>query len=108
MTAMQLPLSLAQRHNNQQLFSDHYLNVTLSGRPEWELLAHDAHQALARIASIVHASVVSDNEAQTEEDLIRLRSSTRSPAMPSAEAQRRPLAQLVGDRSGRFACKRVR
>jgi hypothetical protein len=25
MTATQLPLSLAQRHNNQQLFSDHYV-----------------------------------------------------------------------------------
>ena len=43
MTATQLPLSLAQRHNNQQLFSDHYLNVTLPARPEWKLLAHDAN-----------------------------------------------------------------
>ena len=44
MTATQLPLSLSQRHNNQQLFSDHYLNVTLPQRPEWKLLAHDAAQ----------------------------------------------------------------
>ena len=71
MTATQLPLSLAQRHNNQQLFSDHYLNVTLPERPEWKLLAHDAGQALAVIAPIVRAYVRSDNEAQTEEDLIR-------------------------------------
>lgn len=35
MPAIQLPLTLAQRHNNQQLFSDHYLNVTLPQRPEW-------------------------------------------------------------------------
>jgi predicted ATPase/class 3 adenylate cyclase/DNA-binding CsgD family transcriptional regulator len=34
MTATQLPLSLDRRHNNQQLFSDHYLNVTLPGIPE--------------------------------------------------------------------------
>jgi hypothetical protein len=35
MPPTQQPLSLAQRHNNQQLFSDHYLNVTLPQRPEW-------------------------------------------------------------------------
>jgi hypothetical protein len=34
MTITQLPLALAQRHNNQQLFSDHYLNVTLPQRAE--------------------------------------------------------------------------
>jgi hypothetical protein len=55
MTATQLPLSLAQRHNNQQLCSDHYLNVTLPQRPEWKLLAHDAAQALAQVAPIVRA-----------------------------------------------------
>jgi hypothetical protein len=71
MTVTQLPLSLAQTHNNQQLFSDHYLNVTLPGRPEWKLLAHDAGQALAQIAPIVRAYVPSDKEAQTEDDLLR-------------------------------------
>ena len=71
MPALQLPLTLAQRHNNQQLFSDHYLNVTLPQRTEWKLLAHDAAQALAVIAPIVRAYVPSDNEAQTEEELIR-------------------------------------
>jgi hypothetical protein len=34
MTATQLPLALVQRHNNQHLFSDHYLNVSLPQRPE--------------------------------------------------------------------------
>ena len=71
MTATLLPLSLAQRHNNQQLFSDHYLNVSLPQRPEWKLFAHDAGQALAQIAPIVRAYMPSDNEAQTEEELIR-------------------------------------
>jgi type I restriction-modification system DNA methylase subunit len=71
MPPIQLPLTLAQRHTNQQLFSDHYLNVTLPQRPEWKLLAHDAAQALAAIAPIVRAYVPSDNEAQTEEELIR-------------------------------------
>ena len=43
----------------------------MPGRPEWKLLTHDAGQALVVIAPIVRASVDSDNEAQTEEDLIR-------------------------------------
>ena len=55
MPPIQLPLTLAQRHTNQQLFSDHYLNVTLPQRPEWKLLAHDAAQALA-VAIIAIAS----------------------------------------------------
>src|SRR3954454_20998755 len=71
MPPIHLPLTLAQRHSNQQLFSDHYLNVTLPQRAEWKLLAHDAAQALAAIAPIVRAYVPSDNEAQTEEELIR-------------------------------------
>jgi hypothetical protein len=41
MTATQLPLSLAQRHRNQQLFSDYYLDAILPTRPEWKLLAED-------------------------------------------------------------------
>jgi len=68
MSAIQLPLTLAQRHNNQQLFSDHYLNVTLPQRPEWKLLAHDARPVLEQIAEIVRAYVPSQNEAQTEDD----------------------------------------
>jgi hypothetical protein len=71
MTATQLPISLDGLHNNQQLFSDHYLNVTLPGHPEWKLLAHDVAQALAVIAPIVRAYVPSDNEAQTEEAQIQ-------------------------------------
>ncbi len=71
MPPTQLPLALAQRHNNQQLFSDHYLNVTLPQRPEWQLLAHDAAAALAAITPIVRAYVPSQNEAQTEDDLIK-------------------------------------
>jgi hypothetical protein len=71
MSAIQLPLTFAQRHNNQQLFSDHYLNVTLPQRPEWQLLAHDARPVLDRIAKIVAAYVPSTNEAQTERDLVR-------------------------------------
>jgi Eco57I restriction-modification methylase len=71
MPPTQLPLALAQRHNNQQLFSDHYLNVTLPQRPEWQLLAHDARPVLEAVGRIVRAYVPSQNEAQTERDLVR-------------------------------------
>lgn len=73
MTISQLPLALAQRHNNQHLFSDHYFTTTLPQRPEWKLLAHDAARALAAFAPIVRAFVAarSQNEAQTEENLIK-------------------------------------
>ena len=37
-SAMQLPL-VARAHNNQQLFSDHYLDVILPRRADWRLLA---------------------------------------------------------------------
>lgn len=101
MTATQLPLSLAQRHNNQQLFSDHYLNITLPARPEWKLLAHDAGQALAAIAPIVRAYVRSDDEAQTEEDLIRPVLRALEYTFISAKRRRATAAsaQLVGERS---------
>lgn len=71
MTATQLPLSFAQRHNNQQLFSDHYLNVTLPQRAEWKLLAGDARDALQRVGAILASFQPSQNEAQTEKDLVR-------------------------------------
>jgi len=71
MPLTQLPLVLAQRHNNQQLFSDHYLNVVLPQRPEWQLLAHDAARALAAITPILRTFQPSQKEAQTEDDLIK-------------------------------------
>jgi type I restriction-modification system DNA methylase subunit len=71
MPPIQLPLTAAQRHNNQHLFSDHYLDSTLPQRPEWKLLIHDARRALNDISTIVSAYVPSDIEAQTEEDLIK-------------------------------------
>lgn len=73
MPPTQLPLTLQQLHTNQQLFSDHYLNVTLPQRPDWQLLAHDAAAALATLAPIVRAFLraPAQNEAQTEDDLIK-------------------------------------
>src|SRR6266487_2106766 len=71
MPPTQLPLALAQRHNNQQLFSDHYLNITLPRHPEWQLLTHDARPVMERIARILEVYLPSANEAQTEKDLVR-------------------------------------
>lgn len=73
MPPIQLPLTLAQPHNNQQLFADHYLNVTLPQRADWQLLQADAAAALAAITPIVTAFLraPAQNEAQTEDDLIK-------------------------------------
>ena len=35
MSLIQLPLALNQRHRNQHLFSDHYLNMTLPATSAW-------------------------------------------------------------------------
>ena len=73
MPPIQLPLTLAQRYNNQQHFSDHELNVTLRQRTDWRLLAHDAGAALAAIAPVVQVflQALAQNEIQTEDDLIK-------------------------------------
>lgn len=70
MTATQLVLPSAP-HHNQQLFSDHYLTHILPTRPDWTRLLPDAQTAKTRIAAIYAAYTPSDNEAQTERDLIR-------------------------------------
>jgi len=88
MAPIQLPLSLAQRHNNQQLFAAITSNVTLPGRPEWKLLVHNAAQVLPQVAPIVRAYVPSDNKIQTEEDLIRSIIRTLSHTFMLCQAQK--------------------
>ncbi len=58
-------------HRNHSLFSDHYLNVTLPGRPDWAALAGDAEGVMAEVSRLLDAYAPSQNEAQTEEDLVR-------------------------------------
>ena len=58
-------------HRNHGLFSDHYLNVTPPGRPDWQALAGEANVVLAEISRVLDAHAPSQNEAQTEEDLVR-------------------------------------
>ncbi len=70
MSAIQPPLAAAP-HRNQQLFSDYYLNTILPQRPEWQLLAADARSVLDRLRAIFATYTPSNNEAQTERDLVR-------------------------------------
>lgn len=68
----QLSLS-AQPHNNQQLFSDHFLNTNLPRMKDWQMLAADPQvKAIkARIAGLLDRFTPSTMEAQTEDDLVK-------------------------------------
>jgi hypothetical protein len=60
-----------QPHRNHGLFSDHYLNATLPGRPDWRELAEKSGATMEAVACVLDAYAPSQNEAQTEEDLVR-------------------------------------
>ena len=60
-----------QPHRNHGLFSDHYLNVTLPGRPDWRTLMEEARPVMEGVSRILSAYTPSTNEAQTEEELVR-------------------------------------
>ncbi len=70
MTAIQLPLA-EQPHNNQQLFSDYYLNHILPQRADWKLLVDEAAPVLRQLRAIWAAYTPSANEAQTEDGFIK-------------------------------------
>jgi hypothetical protein len=70
MSETQLPLQ-SSLHQNQQLFSDYYLNEILPTRSEWMQLILAAQSAMSEIAAIHDRFVPSENEAQTERDLIQ-------------------------------------
>ncbi|PDV97491.1 hypothetical protein A9Q02_18025 [Candidatus Chloroploca asiatica] len=71
MSAAQLSLALAQRHYNRQLFADRYLDVTLPQREDWLALRAEAIPVLAQVRALLAAFTPSNNEAQTEHDLVR-------------------------------------
>lgn len=58
-------------HRDHGLFSDHYLNVTLPERPDWQALAGKASVAMKEVARILAAYTPSTNEAQVVEELVR-------------------------------------
>ncbi len=66
----QLPLA-ATPHRNQQLFSDHYLNVILPKRSDWQHLVDEARSVFADLQHLFAAYTPSDKEAQVEDDFIK-------------------------------------
>ena len=69
---MELPTGPAARpHRNHGLFSDHYLDHTMPGRPDWRELANETRPAMEKIARIFESYAPSQNEAQTEEGLVK-------------------------------------
>ncbi len=58
-------------HNNQQLFSDYYLDHLLPERQDWQELAEEAAPVMRDIAAIFKAFRPGDKEAQTEYRLVR-------------------------------------
>src|SRR3989440_3545273 len=58
-------------HRNQQLFSDHYLNVILPKREDWQILAIEAEPVMRELQRILADYTPSDKEAQLEEDLVK-------------------------------------
>ncbi|NTW02534.1 MAG: N-6 DNA methylase, partial [Oscillochloris sp.] len=71
MSTSQLPLALARRHYNRQLFADRYLDEILPRRGAWLDLVDAAAPVLRRVREIFAAFSPSANEAQTEHDLVR-------------------------------------
>jgi type I restriction-modification system DNA methylase subunit len=65
------PALLPATHRNQHLFSDHYLNSLLPEREEWRALAAEAAPVMQQLQAILAAYVPSENEAQTEEGLVK-------------------------------------
>ena len=69
---VQAPL-IAHPHHNQQLFSDHYLDVILPGpaRPDWNALTIEAEPVLRDLQQIIAGYTPAGKEAQAEDDLIK-------------------------------------
>ena len=58
-------------HNNQHLFSDHYLNVSLPARPDWQALAVEAEPVMAQIVALFKKYRPGGKEAGVEYRLVR-------------------------------------
>jgi len=71
MPPKQLSFGSFAPHNNQQLFSDHYLDAILPQRPEWSTLVDGARPLMDAVRRIFESYTPSANEAQLENDLVR-------------------------------------
>ncbi|MGH3090334.1 MAG: DNA methyltransferase [Rubrobacteraceae bacterium] len=98
-------------HRNHGLFSDHYLDATLPERPGWRELAKRAKPVMEEIAGVLSSYVPSDNEAQTESDLVRpvLRLLGHDfevqPALDTPDGTKRPDYVFYNDRASLDANK---
>ncbi len=63
--------AITATHNNQQVFSDHYLDDILPQRADWLELMAEAAPVRKRLAAIFAGYTPSDKEAQAEHDFIR-------------------------------------
>ena len=68
--AVQLSL-MSYKHRNQQLFSDHYLNIILPQQPEWQMLAIEAKSVLDSLREIFNKYTPSNKEAQVEDEVVK-------------------------------------
>ena len=71
---MTVPAQLALAappYRNQQLFSDYYLSFTLPRQPGWFDLTRHARPVYDQIKAIYRTYTSSDNEAQTEDGLVK-------------------------------------
>src|SRR5689334_22644802 len=57
-------------HRNQQLFSDHYLDITLPERSDWKALAAEAQPVFLDLQKLFARYTPNDKEVQLEEDFI--------------------------------------
>ena len=113
---MQTTEPAGRPHRNHGLFSDHYLNATLPGRPDWLALADKAEKTLDEVSGILGSYTPSRNEAQTEEDLVRpvLRALGHEgtyevqPALDTPEGTKRPDYVFYRDAASRDADKDLR
>ena len=111
MTIVTQPPLLARPHNNRQLFSDHYLDAVLPTRPEWRALAAEAAPIMARIAALFATFAPSDNEAQTEQELVRPvlaalgHTFEVQPALRTPDGTKKPDYVLYRDRAAVDAAK---
>jgi len=58
-------------HRNQQLFSDHYLNVILPRREDWQMLVGEAELVMRDLQRILAGYTPGGKEAQVEDDFVK-------------------------------------
>src|SRR5687768_13457494 len=58
-------------HRNQQLFSDHYLDIRLPNTPAWQALQEEALGVQAALKKLRAKFVPTQKEAQLENDYVR-------------------------------------